>query len=113
MLPRLFIATLVCFYGPPAVSQETDPQSGLILDENWELVLANCSGCHSPRLVTQNKMNADSWLETIHWMQDKHNLWDLGDSQSKIISYLAKNYGVPELPYRRKPLNVSPLTSEG
>lgn len=86
-----------------------DPQSGLIVDRDWALVRANCSGCHSIRLVTQNRMNAAGWLETIRWMQEKHNLWDLGESESRIVAYLEAHYGVPDRPLRRRPLNQPPL----
>ena len=30
-------------------------ESGLIVDANWELVRATCTGCHSAKLVTQNR----------------------------------------------------------
>jgi hypothetical protein len=76
---------------------------------HWELVMANCSGCHSTRLVTQNRMSLEGWLHTIRWMQEKHNLWDLGDGETKIVAYLGKHYGVPDLPPRRPPLNQPPL----
>lgn len=94
------------------VTLPVDPQSGLIVDEDWELVLANCGACHSTRLVTQNRMGADGWVRTIRWMQEKHNLWDLGESESRIIAYLEKHYGVRDLPLRRKPLNQPPLENE-
>ena len=86
-----------------------DPASGLVVDDNWQLVLGNCSSCHSTRLVTQNRMSAESWKHTIRWMQEKHNLWDLGDNETAIIAYLDKHYGVPQRPHRRQPLNQPPL----
>ena len=67
--------------------------SGLIVDEGYELVLNTCSGCHSLKLVTQNKGNKADWKEVIVWMQETQKLWDLGPTEGPIIAYLAKNYG--------------------
>ena len=68
--------------------------SGLIVDDGYELVLQHCGGCHSHKLVTQNRADADGWTETIHWMQETQKLWDLGPNEAPIVAYLAKNYGV-------------------
>ena len=115
MRDRILTGLVALLLVSPAAAQnppETDPDSGLIIDQDWQLVLANCSSCHSTRLVIQNRMSAENWQLAIRWMQDKHNLWDLGTNEDKIIVYLEKNYGVGTLPYRRKPLNVRPLDSE-
>ena len=55
-------------------------------------VINNCTNCHSPKLVIQNRMNADRWNATIVWMQETQNLWQLGDNQKVIVDYLVKNY---------------------
>lgn len=89
-----------------------DETTGLIVDDNWQLVLGNCSSCHSLKLVTQNRMDAQTWTETIRWMQEKHNLWDLGESEGAIVAYLDKHYGIPQRPHRRQPLNQPPLEPE-
>ncbi len=68
-------------------------RSGLVADENYELVLNNCGSCHSYKLVTQNRNDAAGWQEVIDWMQETQKLWDLGENEEKIIAYLAKNYG--------------------
>lgn len=68
-------------------------QSGLIAAEGYELVFKNCGGCHSHALVVQNRADAEGWKEIIRWMQASHNLWDLGESELKIIEYLSTNYG--------------------
>lgn len=73
-----------------------DDTTGFIIDSGFEEVRANCMGCHSPLLVTQNRATRDGWLSTIRWMQETQNFWDLGDSESIILDYLAKNYSPPE-----------------
>ena len=115
MFPRPVVALFALTCLSTVAAQDAlpvDPGSGLIVDENWELVRATCGACHSTSLVIQNHMSADNWLRTIRWMQDKHNLWDLGDNEDRIIAYLEKNYGVPDRPLRRLPLNQPPLDSE-
>lgn len=67
--------------------------SGLIADEGYDLVLSNCTACHSVKLVTQNKGTEEDWKSIIKWMQETQNLWDLGENESPLVKYLAKNYG--------------------
>ena len=80
--------------------------SGLIAAEGFELVQQNCGGCHSYKLVTQNKNTRDGWLETIRWMQETQKLWDLGENENPLLDYLAANYG-PEETGRRKQLEIA------
>ena len=71
--------------------------------ENLQLVINNCTSCHSAKMVTQNRATRDGWLTMIRWMQETQNLWDLGDSEPLILDYLAKYYA-PEKAGRRQPL---------
>jgi hypothetical protein len=92
---------------PPPAENSAPPASGnLIMDSGWELVNANCSSCHSLSLVTQNRMTRSNWISTIRWMQKKQGLWELGHNEAVIVDYLAKNYGVADVPWRRKPLKL-------
>jgi hypothetical protein len=90
----------------PLMSEVVDgihTPTGFIADQNFELVVNNCTSCHASKLVTQNRQTAAGWKSIIEWMQEKQNLWDLGKDESKIIEYLAKNYA-PENQGRRKNL---------
>ena len=100
----LLLCGAVAFAQEP---REIDAASGLYKDDGWELVFANCGACHSTKLVTQNRMSAVNWVNTIRWMQTKQGLWDLGDNEKTIVAYLSRNYGIPDLPLRRKPLILS------
>ena len=100
VLVFLFLSATVCAQDRP----EIDTASGLLKDAGWQLVVANCGGCHSTKLVSQNRMSAANWVNTIRWMQAKQGLWDLGANEETIVSYLSRNYGIPDLPLRRKPL---------
>lgn len=84
-----------------AAEPAVDQQSGLVIAEGSNLVLAHCSACHSTSLITQNAMSKKRWLETIRWMQDTQKLWPLGDAEPVILDYLAKWYGPKESARRR------------
>ncbi len=78
-----------------------DESTGLIVSQHLNLVIANCTGCHSSKLITQFHTDRQGWLEKIRWMQQKQKLWDLGESEPKILDYLAKNYPPSEKVNRR------------
>jgi hypothetical protein len=84
-----------------------DKKTGLIKAKGFEVVKANCTACHSAKLVTQNKMNRARWLETIRWMQETQGLWQFAPAVEKeILDYLSTNYK-PTKAYRRTPLKVN------
>jgi uncharacterized protein YjiS (DUF1127 family) len=61
-----------------------------------DLVIQNCTNCHSAKLVTQNRMTKERWNATIRWMQKTQNLWELGEKQDVIVDYLVTNYPIEE-----------------
>ncbi len=67
-----------------------DTQTGLIEDENLYMVKAQCTSCHSSKLILQNRFTRDGWKQKIRWMQAKHNLWNLGDTEKQVLDYLEK-----------------------
>ena len=79
--------------------------TGMAYDENFEIVRANCTACHSAKLITQNRMSRDAWDETIQWMQETQKLWDLGPNHERILDYLEKNYA-PNKVGRRQNLEI-------
>ncbi|PCI93802.1 MAG: hypothetical protein COB15_15660 [Flavobacteriales bacterium] len=87
----------------PLIENGIDVESGLIVDEHYELVKGTCSACHSIALVTQNSATREGWKELIVWMQKTQKLWDLGDNEALILDYLEKNYA-PKKQGRRAPL---------
>jgi len=68
-----------------------------------DLVVTNCTRCHSAKLVAQNRATAEGWESMIRWMQATQNLWDLGENEEAIIQYLAEHFA-PEQEGRRAPL---------
>lgn len=99
----------------PVVSTPTDEErdaiengihlrTGLIDADGMYVVIGNCTNCHSARLITQNRMTAERWHETIDWMQETQNLWDLGENEEVIVNYLVTNYPPKESNGRRSQL---------
>ncbi len=79
----------------PAAAAEPaiDPATGFRMTGDWEIVRANCTACHSAKLITQQRGTAQQWLTMIRWMQKKQNLWQFDPAtEEKIIAYLADNY---------------------
>ena len=72
--------------------------SGFPKGNGRELVVANCTACHSDKLVRQNRSNEEGWRELIHWMQKKQGLWPLDpQTENVIVGYLATYYGRPKV----------------
>ena len=69
-----------------------DLASGFIAEGEYQLVKTTCTGCHSGKLVLQNRADREGWLAMIRWMQQTQNLWDLGADEDKILDYLATYY---------------------
>jgi hypothetical protein len=87
-----------------ADTTKTDPETGLIVDENLYMVKAQCTSCHSTKLITANRFTRDGWKQKIRWMQANHNLWELGDAEKPVLDYLEKNYSPTASVARRAPL---------
>lgn len=77
-----------------AVESGIHVATGLIASNDYQLVIANCTSCHSAKLITQNRLTKNQWNATIKWMQETQNLWDLGSNHDKIVDYLVLNYPV-------------------
>jgi hypothetical protein len=107
---KKIITTLIFFITLflPAVSPavQLDRETGLIVARGFETVKENCTECHSAKLITQNRMDREAWLETIRWMQEEQGLGELKpEVEKEILDYLSTHYA-PVKAYRRPPLKV-------
>lgn len=76
----------------PLISNKVHAASGLKEGAGLQVVVANCTACHSARLITQNRATKEGWKSMIKWMQQTQGLWPLGKNEEIILDYLAKNY---------------------
>lgn len=83
---------------------KVDSATGLIVDKDLYMVKAQCTSCHSPMLISQNRFTRDGWKQKIRWMQANHNLWELGDAEPIVLDYLEKYYAPKQTFSRRAPL---------
>ena len=82
------------FSGVAVAVQDTfDAETGLVIDSQLMLVKAQCTACHSSKLILQNRFTREGWKEKIRWMQRTQKLWDLGETEPVVLDYLAKHYG--------------------
>ena len=83
-------------------------RSGLVYAEHFDLIRANCTACHSGKLVAQNRATREGWEQMIRWMQETQGLWDLGKNEPIILDYLAKYYA-PQETGRRAHLDMKQI----
>lgn len=95
----LISAALFCsaVAGPSAaaenVTPKIDPESGLKIAPGWDTVKANCTACHSAKLITANRGSRNTWQKIIRWMQKTQGLWPLDhNTETTILDYLADQY---------------------
>jgi hypothetical protein len=100
------IKTLTYIANATALTDTTkiDPETGLIVDENLYMVKAQCTGCHSTKLISANHFTREGWKQKIRWMQANHNLLELGETEKQVLDYLEKNYAPVQVVSRRAPL---------
>ena len=109
------VRTISTVSSPSAVEEDWDRiengvhvLSGLYVDDNFELVRANCTACHSGKLISQNRATRAGWQQMIRWMQETQGLWELGDKEPRILDYLEKHYA-PQETGRRAHLNIDEI----
>ncbi|WP_218418940.1 hypothetical protein [Alteromonas lipotrueae] len=94
-----------------ANEHKLNPATGLIDTTGHNMVAAHCTACHSAKLISQNKMSRERWLDTIRWMQSTQKLWPLGDAEPVILDYLTTWYG-PKTQSRRAPIPAHLMPKE-
>lgn len=75
-------------------AQQTDRVTGLVQEDGWQLVQANCTECHTSQIIVQNSGTLEVWKSRINWMQTTQGMAELADDvENSILAYLAANYG--------------------
>jgi len=92
---NLTILVPVFFLTLNAVAKENNNYQGLSPVPGVELVIKNCTGCHSAEIILENYMSRKAWDKTITWMQKEQGLWELNKEVREIIlDYLSKTQGI-------------------
>jgi len=91
----LTILALVFLLTSNSVAKEKNNYQGLPPVSGVELVIKNCTVCHSADIILENHMSRKAWDKTITWMQKEQGLWELNREVRKIIlDYLSKTQGI-------------------
>lgn len=106
--PDVAVSPVDTAFSDDRIENNIHIQTGLVYALGFDAVRKNCTGCHSPQLITQNRATREGWHQMIRWMQETQGLWDLGASESTILDYLAEHYA-PEAVGRRPNLNVEEI----
>ena len=105
-LTTLALAALLMTAPPQDKKQPQLDDTGFIVDDGLIMVKANCTSCHSNKIIIQNRADADGWVAIIRTMQKKNGLWQMAPSiEKQVVAYLARNYA-PQEQGRRRPLTV-------
>ncbi len=83
-------------------------KTGLAVGDHLDLVISNCTSCHSAKLITQNRASRAGWKHMIDWMQETQGLQNLGRSEGKILDYLAEHYAPVHIG-RRQNLDIEAI----
>ena len=101
----LTILALVFLLTSNSVAKEKNNYQGLPQVSGVELVIKNCTVCHSADIILENHMSRKAWDKTITWMQKEQGLWELNKEVRKIIlDYLAKTQGISTKKVLRGPI---------
>ncbi len=101
----LTILVLAFFLRSNAVAKEKNKHQGLSPVSGVELVVKNCTVCHSADIILENHMSRKAWDKTITWMQKEQGLWELNREVRKIIlDYLSKTQGISTKKVLRGPI---------
>ena len=99
------LALLASLSTARASGRELDSATGLLIAPGFEAVKANCTVCHSAKLVAQMRGDRHDWKALIQWMQQTQNLWALPPpTESAILDYLSTYYAPSRARSRRAPL---------
>ncbi len=117
---RVILSALVL--GLPGLAVDTSAQeddlasvSAALAPRAEGLIIARCSVCHSPDLVSQQRLPKDRWMATVdkmkHWGAEISN-----DESDLLVRYLSARYhpGAPDHlpPFDSELRKAEPLTQE-
>jgi hypothetical protein len=111
------VVIAVSLAGPAAVAQEVAEAPTVFPDgAHRDEVFYYCTGCHSSRLVRNQRMTRQQWDETLSWMTERHNMAPLeGEDRARFLDYLTQAFGPadgappPRAPFLTAPQRKNPF----
>ena len=90
---KFTLLAMVIILASDLSAKEKTNYQGLPAGDGVDLVMENCTACHSIEIIRENHMSLKAWDKTITWMQEKQGLWELGKDRKIILDYLSKAQG--------------------
>ena len=85
---------LTIILGLVTMAEAVEDWAGLTAAPGREEVFTICSGCHSLKLVTQQRLDRPSWEETLIWMVEEQGMAELDEeTNALVLDYLESQYG--------------------
>jgi cytochrome c len=84
---------------PPSAQvqpEDSAPDFGVLaVAEGAEETFDYCTACHSERIVAQQGLTREGWVEVLEWMVDEQGLTPIDEPDlSTVLDYLSVNYGI-------------------
>lgn len=91
----VFWGVLLCAFSPSLSSSEESEFGKLVNRPGVEETHAYCTACHSERIVAQQGLTKEGWIELLEWMVDEQEMEEIEEPDlTLILDYLTKNYNV-------------------
>ncbi len=94
---RNFIFTIIflCF-SLSAQAQDSDYEFGVLYNASGvEETFYGCTACHSERIIAQQGLPRDGWIESLEWMVEEQGMPVIEEPDySIIINYLSEHYNI-------------------
>ena len=88
------VAAVILAGAATAVSDESE-FGVLFVAEGVEETFDYCNTCHSVRLVAQQGLDRDDWIELLEWMVDEQAMAEIEEPDlSIVLDYLTTNYNI-------------------
>jgi cytochrome c len=89
--------------GSPPIEEEPPEYGVFFVADGVEETYAYCNACHSERLVAQQGLDRDDWIELLEWMVEEQSMAEIEEPDlSIVLDYLTTNYNIdrPNFPNR-------------
>ncbi|MEM1159710.1 MAG: aldehyde dehydrogenase [Pseudomonadota bacterium] len=90
------LAVLLLLPGPErahATASDDEEYGVLFTAPGVDETYAYCAGCHSERIVAQQGLTRDGWVEILEWMVEEQGMGEIEEPDlTLILDYLTKHY---------------------
>ena len=97
-LQRFLCAAFSCTVAlhAQAAGKDEEAEFGvLVAGRGAEETFIYCTACHSERIVAQQGLTREDWIEVLDWMVEEQDMEVIDEPDyTAVVDYLARNYGI-------------------